>query len=98
MTEIDKNIPATPHAHRQAGVVQLPAPTVWPMVLATGLALVFTGMVTHWVIALLGVLCIVPAIVGWFLEVLPHEKHVGVPVSAAVSGPASREASLAVRP
>ena len=84
MTEIDKNIPATPHAHRQAGVVQLPAPTVWPMVLATGLALVFTGMVTHWVIALLGVLCIVPAIVGWFLEVLPHEKHVGVPVSAAV--------------
>ena len=61
--------------------VHLPAPTAWPMVLALGIALVFTGMVTHWVIALLGALLILPAIVGWFREVLPFENIIIVQAS-----------------
>ncbi len=63
-----------------ADVVRLPAPTPWPLVLALGIALIFTGMVTHGVIALLGLFCVLPAIVGWFREVLPHENHVDVPI------------------
>jgi hypothetical protein len=70
--------------HFREGEVQLPAPTPWPMVLALGFALIFTGMVTHWVVALLGLFCVLPAIVGWFLEVLPHEHHVYVPVRTEV--------------
>ena len=66
--------------HDHTATVHLPAPTVWPMVLALGIALIFTGMVTHWVIALLGLLLILPAIIGWFMEVLPHENHVSVNV------------------
>ena len=66
------------------GVVHLPAPTPWPMVMATGIALVFTGMVTHWMIALLGLACIVPAIVGWFRDVFPQEKHVDIHVRLEV--------------
>ncbi|MES2391185.1 MAG: hypothetical protein V4555_06070 [Acidobacteriota bacterium] len=75
---------AVGHGHEADGVVRLPAPTMWPMVLATGIALVFTGMVTHWVIAVLGGLCIIPAVVGWFRDVLPHEKHLDVPVHVEV--------------
>ncbi len=68
----------------QASAVHLPAPTAWPMVLAVGIALIFTGMVTHWVIALLGLLLVLPAIVGWFREVLPFENVLHVAVSAQV--------------
>jgi hypothetical protein len=64
--------------------IHLPAPTAWPMVLAFGLALMITGMVTHWVISLLGLLLTLRSIVGWFFEVLPHERHITVPVQASV--------------
>jgi hypothetical protein len=45
------------------------------MVLALGVSLVITGMVTHWVISLLGVVLSACSAVGWFFEVLPHESH-----------------------
>ena len=64
--------------------VHLPAPTAWPMVLALGIALIFTGMVTHWVVALLGLMLVLPAIVGWFREVLPSENVVHVAVSTEI--------------
>jgi hypothetical protein len=98
MADIDNVERTEAHDHQQAGVVQLPAPTAWPFVFATGLALVFTGMVTHWVIAALGMLCILPSIVGWFLEVLPHEKHVSVPVLAEVTAVCSTRLSRARQP
>jgi hypothetical protein len=66
------------------GTIQLPAPTAWPMVLALGIALMLAGMVTHWAISLLGLLMALPAIAGWFFEVLPHEHHVYVDVHADV--------------
>jgi hypothetical protein len=68
------------HAGHADGSVQLPAPTVWPIVLALGISLIFVGMVTHWIMAVLGALLIVPAIAGWFGQVLPHERHVSVPI------------------
>jgi hypothetical protein len=86
----------TEHAH--AGAVQLPAPTVWPIVFAFGLALIFTGMVTHWIMSLLGALLVVPGVVGWFLEVLPQEHHVYVPVSAEIIPVASTHATRAQMP
>jgi hypothetical protein len=64
------------------GTVQLPAPTAWPMVLALGISLMLTGMVTHWVISLLGSLLTLRSAVGWFFEVLPQEHHIYVDVEA----------------
>lgn len=98
MAEIDNGEPTAPHDRQHAGFVHLPAPTAWPIVFATGVALVFTGMVTHWVIAALGVLCILPSIVGWFFEVLPHEKHIDVPVHAEVAPVFSTRLSRARQP
>ncbi len=72
------------HASEHDGFVLLPTPTIWPMVLALGVSLALTGLVTHWVITLLGVCMIVPSVVGWFCQVLPHEQHEPVAVSTEV--------------
>jgi hypothetical protein len=66
------------------GFVNLPTPTIWPFILAFGISLAITGLVTHWVITLLGICLILPAVVGWFCQVLPHEQHEPVAVSTEV--------------
>ena len=68
--------------HDSVDEVVLPVPTPWTVVLALGVTLVIAGMVTHWVISLLGLVLLVRSVIGWFFEVLPHEHHVSVPVQA----------------
>ncbi len=68
--------------HHDAGAVHLPAPTAWPMVLALGMALIMTGLVTNGVIGLLGLLLTVLGSVGWFRQVLPVEQHEAVAMQA----------------
>jgi hypothetical protein len=80
------------------GSVQLPAPTSWPIVLALGISLMLAGMLTHWVISLLGLTMALPAIVGWFFQVLPHEHHVSVDIHADVVEITSTRETLAHLP
>jgi hypothetical protein len=61
-------------------VVQLPAPTAFPIVLALGLTFTFAGLVTNVGISLLGGVLIVAGCVGWFRQVWPHAHHIAVPV------------------
>ncbi len=61
-------------------VIELPSPTPWPMVMALGIALILTGMVTSGFVSLLGLLLTVAGSVGWFRQVLPHEVHDSIPV------------------
>ena len=61
-----------------AKVIDVPAPTVWPIVLAFGVALLFAGMVTSAWLSILGAILAVTGCVGWFRDVLPHEKHESV--------------------
>ena len=63
------------------GSVELPAPTAWPIVAAFGVALLFAGLVTTASVSILGAILMVSGWVGWFRDVLPHEKHESVPVS-----------------
>jgi hypothetical protein len=63
-----------------AQVIQLPAPTAWPMVLALGIALLFTGMVTNVAVGVLGLILLLMGAAGWFGQVLPHEAHETVKV------------------
>lgn len=60
--------------------VKLPAPTAWPIVLAFGVTLLFAGLVTSTSVSLLGTILVIAGCVGWFRDVLPHEKHVEVPI------------------
>jgi hypothetical protein len=67
------NVPAT---------VELPAPTAWPVILAFGLTLLFTGLLTSIAVSIGGAVLTVAGCIGWFREVLPHERHETVPVEA----------------
>jgi hypothetical protein len=62
--------------------VELPAPTAWPIVLALGTALLFTGLLTSADVTVLGAVMMVVASVGWFRDVLPREGHEIVAVGA----------------
>jgi hypothetical protein len=64
----------------QPGTVRLPAPTSWPIVLAFGVTLLLAGLVTSASVSLLGGILVVGGCVGWFCDILPHEKHVEVPI------------------
>jgi hypothetical protein len=66
------------------GTVQLPAPTAWPIVLAFGVTLLSAGLVTSASVSILGAILTVTGCVGWFRDVLPHEKHVTVRVAEQV--------------
>jgi hypothetical protein len=62
--------------------LQLPAPTAWPMVLALGIALLLTSMVTNPAVGVLGFILLLMGAVGWFRQVLPHEAHETVNIAA----------------
>jgi len=64
----------------QSGSIEMPAPTVWPIVLAFGFTLVFAGLVTSASLSVLGAIFAIAGCVGWFRDVLPHEKHESVAV------------------
>jgi hypothetical protein len=60
------------------GVIQMPAPTGWPLVASFGLTLVFAGLLTHVMVSILGAAALFAGLIGWFREVLPHEVHEAV--------------------
>ncbi len=61
-------------------IVELPAPTAWPLVLALGLTFTLAGLVTNPGMSILGGVLVLAGCVGWFREVLPHQHHLAVPV------------------
>jgi hypothetical protein len=69
-------------AHHEVSdeVIELPANTAFPIVLALGLTFALAGLVTNIGISWLGGVLIVAGCVGWFRQVLPHQHHVMVPV------------------
>src|SRR5271169_118584 len=62
--------------------VVLPAPTAWPFVMALGASLILAGLLTNASLSVLGTILYLAGAVGWFRQVLPHERHVDVPVVA----------------
>jgi hypothetical protein len=61
-------------------VIELPAPTAWPLVLACGFTLMFAGLLTNASLSVLGLALALSGCAGWFREVLPREQEVAVPV------------------
>jgi hypothetical protein len=67
-------------SHDYPDTVDMPAPSFWPMVLAFGVTLLLAGIVTHYVVTLVGFVLSVRAAVGWWRDVIPHELHDEVPI------------------
>ncbi len=65
----------------RARAIHLPAPTAWPIVLAFGCTLAAAGLVTNMGISVLGGVLMLAGCIGWFRQVLPHEKHEEVPIA-----------------
>jgi hypothetical protein len=66
-------------------MIEMPAPTAWPIVLAFGLSLVFAGLVTSASVSFLGAVLAVSGGIGWFCDVLPHERHESVSATEIVT-------------
>jgi hypothetical protein len=58
--------------------IELPAPTAWPMVLGTGVTLIFAGLLTSVSVSLLGVVLAGAGCVGWFRDVFPIPREIAV--------------------
>jgi len=64
---------ATPDEHTQAPeMIELPAPTVSPMVVALGVTLAFAGLVTHAAVSFVGIALALIGGVGWWRESFPR--------------------------
>jgi hypothetical protein len=74
---------------READTIEQPAPTVWPMVAALGVTLMFGGLVTHVIVSVVGLLLSLIAAVGWWKEVLPEARveYVHLPPPGERAGP-----------
>jgi hypothetical protein len=62
---------ATAHGHGEGDGhehVHLPPPSIWPMVMAAGLALGGFGLVTIWQISILGLILFLYSLVNWIQE------------------------------
>jgi hypothetical protein len=82
---------------KNSNSIDVPAPTAWPVIAALGITLVFTGLVTHPAVSLVGAAVLLRAATGWWFEVLPEQKEETVLVSAADrSGPQVPRSSFAV--
>ena len=58
-----------------SGEIEVPASTMWPLVLASGFTLMFTGLLTGAPISALGAMLTLAGCVGWFREVFPREHE-----------------------
>ncbi len=79
----------------EENMVELPAPTAWPIVLAFGVTLSFASLVTNPGIGIAGVALVIFGCVGWFRQVLPQEQHELVARAAALSEAARVRRSVA---
>ena len=71
----------TDQKSRTPGEIELPAPTAWPLVLAFGFTLMFAGLLTSTSLSVLGVVLTAAGCVGWFRDVLPHEREEVIPLA-----------------
>jgi hypothetical protein len=90
-----ETIELSPETQTALDTIELPAPTAWPIILAFGLTLVFAGLVTSASVSILGAIFTVAGCVGWFREVLPHEKHESMPIVGRVLTPETSRPQVA---
>jgi hypothetical protein len=54
---------------------RLPRPTYFPAGLAMGIAFLFWGLITSWVIILVGLALCIASLAGWIAEIRYERRH-----------------------
>jgi hypothetical protein len=54
---------------------RLPQPTYFPAGLAMGIAFLFWGLITSWVILVVGLALFTASLAGWITEIRNERKH-----------------------
>ena len=67
-------------AREEMTSIGVPAPTAWPLVLATGFTLLFAGLLMNMAVSALGAVLSLAGCVGWLREVVPGDREEDVPV------------------
>jgi hypothetical protein len=62
-------------------MIEVPAPSAWPMVTAFGLALLLAGLVTSLAVSVVGLVVILFGATGWLRDVLPVSKEEPVAIA-----------------
>ena len=65
---------------RTPRMIEVPAPTAWPFILAIGVTLLFAGLVTSMSVSVLGAALALAGSVGWFRAVFPQAQEEAVAV------------------
>jgi uncharacterized membrane protein YagU involved in acid resistance len=81
-------------ALQESESIELPRPTVWPLVLAAGIGLIGLGLATNYVIAGVGVLLFLSGLTGWVADLLPGRGHGHAPLVEAAYGRAALQPGL----
>ena len=53
----------------------LPRPTYFPAGLAMGIAFLFWGLITSWVVVVVGLALFIASLAGWITEIRYERKH-----------------------
>jgi hypothetical protein len=66
---------------KETNSILVPAPTAWPFMLALGITLILSGLVTHPAVSIVGAAILLGSGIGWWFDVLPVQKEEVVPVT-----------------
>ncbi len=87
------------HMRQARKIIQSPAPTAWPIILAFGVTLCFASLVTSTGIGITGIVLVACGVAGWFGEVFPGEHYeviAVVPRPVATARPRTKVAHIQV--
>src|ERR1700730_3240032 len=73
----------------QRELIEMPASTAWPILLAFGITLSFASLVTSVGVGIAGLLLVCCSVAGWAKQVLPEEHHEMISVTARQFTPSS---------
>ena len=66
---------------KETNSILVPAPTAWPFMLALGITLILSGLVTHPAVSIVGAAILLGSSIGWWFDVLPVQKEESVVVT-----------------
>jgi hypothetical protein len=79
----------------QRDLIEMPASTAWPILLAFGITLCFASLVTGVGVGIAGFVLACCGVVGWAKQVLPEERHEMIPVEERRFAPSSVRTQVA---